>query len=83
MADSRAAIISMCNIFMNIIVLEPRFVESSATFSSLLKFVLNNLTELKNIPDNLVLHGNMAVLGLLLLKQQAKKVKKNDFSICR
>lgn len=83
MADSRAAIISMCNIFMNIVVLEPRFVEASATFSSLLKFILNNLTELKNIPENLVLHGNMAVLGLLLLKQQAKKVKKNDFSICR
>ncbi|KAK9504475.1 hypothetical protein O3M35_010799 [Rhynocoris fuscipes] len=83
MADSRAAIISMCNIFMNIIVLEPKFIEKSTTFSSLLKFVLNNLTELKNIPENLVLHGNLAVLGLLLLKQQSNQVKKNDFSICR
>lgn len=83
MNDSKVAMVSMCNIFMNIIVLEPKLAESSPVFASLLKFILNNLTELKNVPENLVLHGNMAVLGLLLLKQQAKKVKKNDFSICR
>lgn len=83
MNDSRAAMVSMCNIFMNIIVLEPKLAENSQVFAALLKFILNNLTELKNTPENLVLHGNMAVLGLLLLKQQSKKVKKNDFSICR
>lgn len=83
MNESKAAMVSMCNIFMNIIVLEPKLAENSPVFAALLKFILNNLTELKNIPENLVLHGNMAVLGLLLLKQQSKKVKKNDFSICR
>lgn len=83
MKDSRAAMISICNIFMNITVLEPKIVEESTLFATLLKFIFNNLPELKNIPENLVLHGNMAVLGLLLLKQQAKKVKKNDFTICR
>lgn len=81
--DSRAAMISTCNIFMNITVLEAKLVEDSPLFNNLMKFIFENLPELKNIPENLVLHGNLAVLGLLLLKQQSKRVKKNDFSICR
>ncbi|CAG4986615.1 unnamed protein product [Colias eurytheme] len=83
MKDSRAAMVSLCNIFMNLTVLAPKVVENSLLFNTLLKFIFNNLPELKNIPENLVLHGHLAVLGLLLLKQQANKVKKNDFSICR
>ena len=83
MKDSRTAMVSICNILMNITVLEAKLVEESSTFVSLLKFIFNNLPELKQIPENLVLHGHLAVLGLLLLKQQAKRVKKNDFSICR
>lgn len=84
MKDSRTAMISICNIFMNIVVLEAKVVEDSSLFAQLLKFIFSNLPELRNDnPDNLVLHGNMAVLGLLLLKQQAKKIQKNDFSICR
>lgn len=83
MKDSRAAMVSLCNIFMNLTVLAPKVVENSLLFNTLMKFVFNNLPELKDIPENLVLHGHLAVLGLLLLKQQANKVKKNDFSICR
>lgn len=83
MKDSRAAMVSLCNIFMNLTVLAPKIVENSMLFNTLLKFIFNNLPELKDIPENLVLHGHLAVLGLLLLKQQASKVKKNDFSICR
>ncbi|KAK7603649.1 hypothetical protein V9T40_003648 [Parthenolecanium corni] len=83
MKDSRTAMISLCNIFMNLTVLEAKMVEENLVFGSLTKFIFNNLPELKNIPDNLVLHGNMAVLGLLLLKQQSKRVKKDDFTICR
>lgn len=82
MKDSRAAMVSICNVLMNITVLEAKLVEQSPTFISLLKFIFNNLPELKQTSDNLVLHGHLAVLGLLLLKQQAKLVKKNDFSIC-
>ncbi|KOC66678.1 Neurochondrin like protein [Habropoda laboriosa] len=81
--DSRTAMVSLCNVFMNITVLESKLVEESPTFISLLKFIFSNLPELKQIPENLVLHGHLAVLGLLLLKQQAKHIKKNDFSICR
>lgn len=83
MKDSRTAMISLCNIFMNLTVLEAKLVEENVVFHSLTKFIFNNLPELKNIPENLVLHGNMAVLGLLLLKQQSKRVKKDDFTICR
>lgn len=81
--DSRAAMVSICNVLMNISVLEAKLVEESPTFINLLKFIFTNLPELKQTTDNLVLNGHMAVLGMLLLKQQAKLVKKNDFSICR
>ncbi|XP_077300970.1 neurochondrin [Arctopsyche grandis] len=83
MKDSRVAMVSLCNIFMNLTVLEAKHVEESVQFNTLMKFIFNNLPELKNSPENLVLYGHLAILGLLLLKQQSKKVKKNDFSICR
>lgn len=83
MQDSRTAMISICNIFMNVTVLEAKLVEDSSSFNKLLQFIFENLSELKSIPENLVLHGHLAVLGLLLLKQQSKRIKKNDFSICR
>ncbi|KAK6621657.1 hypothetical protein RUM43_006833 [Polyplax serrata] len=83
MKDSRRAMISLCNVFMNITVLEPKLAEESPTFTTLLKFIFNNLSELKDQPENLVLCGNLSILGMLLLKQQAKRMKKNDFAICR
>lgn len=83
MKDARTAIVSLCNILMNLTVLEPKIVEESTVFDSLTKFISENLPELKDTPDNLVLHGHLAILGLLLLKLHSKKVKKNDFSICR
>ncbi|XP_050316402.1 neurochondrin homolog [Anthonomus grandis grandis] len=81
--DARLAMISICNVLMNLTVLESKYVESSQVFNNLLKFIFDTLPELKDAPENLVLHGNLAVLGLLLLKQLSAKVKKNDFSICR
>ncbi|XP_050439000.1 neurochondrin homolog [Adelges cooleyi] len=83
MADSRGAIISICNTFMNICVLEVDYVKNSPLFFTLLKFIFDNLPELKNNHENLVMYGNMAVLGLLLLKLKTAYIKKNDFSICR
>jgi Neurochondrin len=83
MKESRIAIVSACNILMNITVLEAKFVEDSETFNNMLKFIFTNLPEFKDTAENLVCLGHMSVLGLLLLKQQSKKVKKNDFSICR
>lgn len=83
MKDARAAIVTLCNILMNLTVLEPKIIEDSETFTKLQEFIFESLPLLKDIPENLVLHGHLAILGLLLLKQQAKKVKKNDFTICR
>lgn len=83
MADSRGAVVSICNVFMNLTVLEAKVAEESATFKQVSKFIFENLPELKESSDNLVVQGNMSVLGLLMLKQQAKVVKKNDFTICR
>lgn len=83
MKDSRAAVVSLCNIFMNLTVLEPKMSEESEFFGNIHKFILNNLPELKNTPENLVMHGHLSILGLLLLKQRASKAKKDDFSICR
>lgn len=83
MKDARSAIVTLCNILMNLTVLEPKIVEDSEVFFKLQEFVFENLPLLKEIPDNLVMHGHLAILGLLLLKQQAQKVKKNDFTICR
>lgn len=83
MKDARAAIVTLCNILMNLTVLEPKIVEESETFHKLQEFIFENLPLLKDIPENLVMHGHLAILGLLLLKQQAKRVKKNDFTICR
>lgn len=83
MKDARTALVSLCNIFMNLTVLEVKIVEENEVFNKLLNFIFENLPVLKDIPENLVLHGHLAITGLLLLKQQAKKVKKNDFTICR
>lgn len=83
MIDSRGAIISICNTFMNLCVLEEHYVKDSPLFFTLMKFVFDNLPELKNNHENLVVYGNMAVLGLLLLKLKTAYIKKNDFSICR
>lgn len=83
MTDSRGAIISICNTFMNLCVLEADHVKDSPLFFTLMKFVFDNLPELKNNHENLVVYGNMAVLGLLLLKLKTAYIKKNDFSICR
>lgn len=83
MAEARAVLISLCNVLINLTVLVPKMSEEDPMFVNLFKFVVEHLPELKDLPHNLVLHGNLAILGLLLLKQQAMKVKHNDFSICR
>lgn len=83
MVDSRGAVVSICNVFMNLTVLEAKVAEESFTFNQVLKFIFENLPELKESPENLVVQGNMSVLGLLMLKQQSKGVKKNDFTILR
>jgi hypothetical protein len=48
MVNSKYAMTSICNILMNLTVLEPQFVEESPIFFQLLKFIMNSLPTLVN-----------------------------------
>ena len=48
MVNSKYAMTSICNILMNLTVLEPQFVEDSPIFFQLLKFIMNSLPTLVN-----------------------------------
>lgn len=48
MVNSKYAMTSISNILMNLIVLEPEFVEESVTFFHILKFIMNSLPLLVN-----------------------------------
>lgn len=57
---------------------------STTKFVNLINFfLLLFIASSADTPENLVTLGHLSVLGMLLLKQQSKKIKKNDFSICR
>jgi hypothetical protein len=103
MVNSKYAMTSISNILMNLIVLEPEFVEESVTFFHILKFIMNSLPLLVNdgkyqktqtneheigqlsrlvgLGDELVLYGNFAVLGLLILRHHSKKPSSTDFTV--
>jgi len=105
MVNSKFAMTSISNILMNLIVLEPDFVEESVIFFHILKFIMNSLPLLVNdgksgktlrvflkwekvidsvillIGDELVLYGNFAVLGLLIMRHHSKKPSSTDFTV--
>uniref|UniRef100_T1IIF8 Neurochondrin n=1 Tax=Strigamia maritima TaxID=126957 RepID=T1IIF8_STRMM len=75
------SLITTCGIFMNIIVLDASLVASDKMFHKLLRFVFNALPELENKAQHLILIGNLSVIGLLLLRHYANKVKSCESSI--
>lgn len=77
--DSEAAVILVSGIYMNIVVLEPRLASTDIIFSQLLKFCFNHLPQLVKRQDFVVLMGNIAVLGLLILRQHSWKYTQGDF----
>lgn len=81
MVNSKYAMTSICNILMNLTVLEPQFVEESHIFFQILKFIMSSLPNLTNDADELVLYGNFSVLGLLILKHHTRKPKATDFTV--
>lgn len=81
MVNSKYALTSICNIFMNITVLEPKFVDKNSIFLHLFKFVMNVLPKLQNSGDLLVLYGNLTVLGLLILKHKAHQPNSADYTV--
>jgi len=83
MVNSKYAMTTICNIFMNLVVLEAKFVDEAHIFFHLLKFIMNTLPTIDNKGEVLVLHGNLAVLGLLILQKHSKRPKSTDYSIFR
>jgi len=81
MVNSKYAMVTICNVLMNITVLEPGFVEETSIFFHLLKFLMNSLPTLQNTDDQLVLYGNFSVLGLLVVKHHSRRPKSTDFSV--
>jgi len=83
MVNSKYAMTTICNILMNLVVLENKFVEEAHIFFHLLKFIMNTLPSLENNGEVLVLYGNLAVLGLLILQKHTRRPKSTDYSIFR
>nr|CAG4649979.1 EOG090X0266 [Sida crystallina] len=81
--DSEAAVILVCGIYMNLVVLEPQLCAQHVVFIQLLRFCFANVPVLTKRQDFLVLHGNMAVLGLLILRQHSWKFPQGDSTIFR
>ena len=52
MVNSKFAMVTICNVLMNITVLEPGFVEDTPIFFNLLKFIMNSLPTLQNTGIN-------------------------------
>ena len=71
--DSEAAVILICGVYMNIVVLEPRLAATDVVFTQLLKFSFVHLPQLVKRQDFVVLMGNVAVLGLLILRHHTWK----------
>ena len=48
MVNSRYAMTTICNVLMNLTVLEPQFVNDTPIFFHILKFIMNSLPTLDN-----------------------------------
>ena len=83
MVNSKYAMTTICNVLMNLTVLEPKFVQDTPIFFHILKFIMNSLPTLENEDELLVLYGNLSVLGLLILKNHSRRPKPTDFSLCK
>ena len=83
MVNSKYAMTTICNILMNLVVLENKVVEEAHIFYHLLKFIMNTLPSLENNGEVLVLYGNLGVLGLLILQKHSRRPKSTDYSIFR
>nr|CAG4640669.1 EOG090X0266 [Eulimnadia texana] len=81
--DSQTALILICGIFMNYVVLETKLASEDVVFSKLLKFCFNKVPELNNKQNLIVLFGNVAVLGLLILRHHSWKIREGDSTVFR
>ena len=81
--DSEAAVILVCSVLMNLVVLEPLMCQQHAVFIQLLRFIMAQVPKLIKCQDFLILHGNLAVLGLLILRHHSWKYRQGDSTVFR
>lgn len=79
--DSEPAVILICGIFMNLAVLEPELVATDSVFAQVLKFCITTLPTLVHRQDFVVLMGNVAVLGLMILRHHTWKYLNGDSAV--
>jgi len=81
--ESEPAIILVCGVLMNLVVLEPELISTESVFAHLLKFCITSLPVLVHRQDFVVMMGNVAVLGLLVLRHHTWKYNRGDSAVFR
>ncbi|XP_077984245.1 neurochondrin-like [Glandiceps talaboti] len=67
--NSEVALQTLCGIFMNFTVQDSEFVKSQPVFKELLQLLLTSLPTIVGKPEHPLLTFNIAVLGLMMLRQ--------------
>ncbi|XP_070553486.1 neurochondrin-like isoform X1 [Ptychodera flava] len=67
--NSEIALTTLCGIFMNFTVQDSEFVKSQSVFRELLNLLMTSLPKQVNKTEHTILNYNMAVLGLMMLRQ--------------
>uniref|UniRef100_A0A4D5RA89 Neurochondrin-like protein n=1 Tax=Scolopendra viridis TaxID=118503 RepID=A0A4D5RA89_SCOVI len=81
--EYETVIVTICGICMNLVVLEGNLVATDPTFHEFLQCILKSLPGLEHGIQHLVLTGNLAVLGLLLLRHYTNKIKACETAVYR
>ncbi|XP_010288832.1 PREDICTED: neurochondrin [Phaethon lepturus] len=74
LTNTEMSLQTACGIFLNLVVTAPGLIRRDKTFSSLLDMLLKSLPLLLPQKDHLVLAANIATLGLMMEKQQVRRV---------
>lgn len=76
-------VVTLCSIFMNIVVTAPQIVQKKPLYLQLLKSILIKVPEIPISSLFLPLTGNMCVLGLMILRHQIGNIRNSESGIFR
>lgn len=82
-SECENALVTICGVQMNIVVLEAANITNYPDYVELLQFVVSALPEIDMKVRHLILRGNLAVLGLLLCRRFTDLTKSNETAIYR